>query len=219
MRRLDEDVFRNGLVYREMTIQRGISEGTRSRRTQSFAVVVVVAHEGRAGGQDRQHEQAGDQMGLRPAHDAYARTPPEPSGQFAAWLDPAARASEHQDRRQQGHRGQESHADPDRRRHSDRFEHTHSGEADEQKSNAHGGGGRRDDLSDRDQCPLECLIESLTRPQVVVIAADEKDRVIRAGAGHDRAQKDDGLVRDTRAGQLGVAGHHRLCDHQGQPDR
>ena len=52
-----------------------------------------------------------------------------------------------------------------------------------------------------------------------MIAANEKDGVIRSGAGHDCAQKYDGLIRDARASQLRVARHHRLCDHQGQPDR
>ena len=89
----------------------------------------------------------------------------------------------------------------------------------QQKSDSHRGGGRGDHLSDRDHRRLDRLIEIRTRPQIVVIAADEEDRVIRSGAGDDRAQEDDGLVRHARAGQFRVAGHHGLRDHQRRPDR
>ena len=66
---------------------------------------------------------------------------------------------------------------------------------------------------------LDRVIEIRALPQIVVIAADEEDGVIRSGAGDDRAQKDDGLVRNTQPEELGDAGHHGLRDHQGRPDR
>ena len=219
MRRLNEEVLRNRLIDREMAVQRGIPDGAWSRRPQRLAVVVVVAHEAGTAGQDGQHEQTGSQMYHWAAHNADAGTPPEPSGQFAPWFDPTARPGKHQNCRQQSKRSQECHADPNRRRHSDRFEHSHSSEADEEESDSHRGGGCGDHFPDGDHCLLDRLVEIRTRPQIVVIAADEKDRVIRSRAGHDRTQKYDGLVRDARVGQLRVARHHRLCDHQGQPDR
>ena len=128
-RRLDEDVFGDGLTDGEMAFQRGVPDRTRRRRRHGLAIVVVEVREDRAAGQEGQHEHAGNQMCHRPAHDADAGTSPEPSSQFAPRLDPAARPGEHQNCRQQSHPGEVCHADTDRRRHSDRFEHAHLGEA------------------------------------------------------------------------------------------
>ena len=213
-RRLDEEVLRNRLVHREMVIQRGVPERARGRSAQGFAVVVVVAHQPGAAGQGGQHQQAGDQVQTRPAHDADTRAPPEPRGQLTSRLDPPASTGERDDGGQQGHRGQECHADTDRRSDTDRLEDTHSGEADHQEGDADGAGRCGDHLADREQRLLERRLVVLAQAQIVVIAADQEDGIIRSGAGHDRAQKDDGLVGDAGAGQRGVGGHHRLGNHQ-----
>ena len=184
-----------------------------------LAIVVVVAHQARAAGEDDQHEQAGNQMGLRPPHDANPRTPPEPSGEFAPRLDPAARPGQHQNGGQQRHRGEVCHPDPDRARHTDRGEHAHPGEADPEEGDSHRGGGCGDHLADRDQRPPHRVVEICALPQIVVIAADQEDRVIRSRARDHRAQKDDGLVRNAQSEEFGDSGHHGLCDHQGRPDR
>ncbi len=62
------------------------------------------------------------------------------------------------------------------------------------------------------------LIGILAEPHVVVIAADEEDRVIRSRAGDHAAEKHDRLVGNAEA-QLGDARYRRLRSHQGDADR
>ena len=218
-RRRDEDVFGHGLADGEMALHRGIPDRTRGRRPHGLAVVVVVAHQGRAAGEDNENEQAGNQMGLRPPHDANSGTPPEPGGQFASRPDPAARPGKDQDGGQQRHRGEVSNPDPDRARHTGRGEHAHPGEADAEEGDSDRGGGCGDHLADRDQRPPDCVVEICALPQIVVVAADQEDGVIRSGARDDRAQKDGRLVRHTQPEEFRDPGHHGLCDDQGRPDR
>jgi len=54
---------------------------------------------------------------------------------------------------------------------------------------------------------------------MVVIAADEKDRIIRPRSGDHCAQKHDGLVGNAQAAQLGDSRYYCLCDHHRYPDR
>ena len=65
---------------------------------------------------------------------------------------------------------------------------------------------------------LTALIRIRTLPQIVVIAADEEDGVIRSRAGHHPAQEDDGLVRDTQA-EWAETSHDGLRHHQRDADR
>ncbi|SLC83376.1 Uncharacterised protein [Mycobacteroides abscessus subsp. massiliense] len=197
-----------------MAFQCGVAHRTRRRWRDGLAVVVVITGEQGAAAQQRQHQRTGHQVRNRPADDPDTRAPPELGGQFAPRLDPPAGPGQHQDGGQQRHPGQVCHADPDRRRHADRLEDAHLGEAQQQEGDAHRGGRRGDHLSDRHHRGPDGLVVVLTRPQVVVIAADEEDGIVRAGAGQDRAQEHDGLVRHARAGQLRIRRHHRLGDDQ-----
>ena len=104
-------------------------------------------------------------------------------------------------------------------RHTDRGEHSHLGEADPEEGDAHRGGGCGDHLSDRDHRLLHRVVEIRPLSQIVVIAADEKDRIIRSRAGDHGAEEDDGLVRDAQPEELGDSCHQGLRGHQGRPDR
>ena len=65
-----------------------------------------------------------------------------------------------------------------------------------------------DHLPHRGQRVPHRVVGVLTEPHVVVIPADQEDRVIRSGTGDDRAEQDDGLIGDTQTAELGEAGDH-----------
>ena len=201
-----------------MAFQRGVSDRAGVRRRHGLAIVVVVAGESRESGQQNQDQHTGQQMHPRPAHNADARAPPEPGGEFAARLDPPARADDDENGRQQCHRGQEGHRDPDRRGHPDGGEHPHLGEADREERDSDGGGRGGDHLAHRGQCLPDRVGGAFPAAHIVVVAADQEYRVIRSRTGDHRAQQDDGLVGHTEAGELGETGNRRLGDHQGDPD-
>ena len=73
------------------------------------------------------------------------------------------------------------------------------------KVTAHRRGGRGDHLADGDQRPLHGPVRIIAEPDVVVIAADEEDGVIRSRTGDHRAEEHDRLVRDRQPGDHEIA--------------
>ncbi len=151
----------------------------------------VGVQEGRAAGQREQQRQADQQMRFGSTNQLNGGPLPHAAGERRSWVHPTAPTGEHEYGGQQRDGGKKRDRDRNRKRRADTRERGQPGEDHAKEGDRDRGRRRRDDLADRAQCFLHRQVGVGAGAEVLVVAADQEDGIVGAGAqDHGRHQHD-----------------------------